>query len=96
VPSCRNFGCQDNSAFESRLTQDVKLGGSNPGEWEMTYPCYYQYKDTQGYWRWTYYASNGKAISVASEGYYNKSDCTNAINIMKASTYSTVYEAKAA
>ena len=33
----------------------------------VSYPCYWLYKDTAGYWRWTYYASNGKAISVSSE-----------------------------
>ena len=32
----------------------------------LTYPCYYQYKDAANFWRWTYYASNGKAISVSS------------------------------
>jgi len=62
----------------------------------MTYPSYYLYKDTAGYWRWTYYASNGKAISVSSESYVAKVDCQRGIDIMKASYNSTVYEQKAA
>jgi len=62
----------------------------------LSYPCFYQYKDTAGYWRWTYYASNGKAISVSSESYVAKADCQRSIDIMKASHSSTVYEPKAA
>lgn len=62
----------------------------------LTYPCYYQYKDTAGYWRWTYYASNGKIISTSSESYVAKADCQRGIDIMKASYSSTVYEPKAA
>lgn len=62
----------------------------------LTYPCYYLYKDAAGYWRWTYYASNGKVIGVSSESYINKADCQRGIDIMKASYSSAVYEQKAA
>ncbi|AYV46680.1 hypothetical protein CFHF_22080 [Caulobacter flavus] len=63
----------------------------------VTYPCYWQYKDAQGQWRWTYYASNGRAISVASESYINRADCTRSIEIMQASQWSPVFfDSKAA
>lgn len=62
----------------------------------LTYPCFYMYKDTAGYWRWTYYSSNAKAISVSSESYVQKADCQRGVDIMKASYGSTVYEQKAA
>lgn len=54
---------------------------------------YYQlYKDRQGYWRWTYYATNGRKIADSAEGYANKSDCLHGIALMKASASSPVYE----
>ena len=62
----------------------------------LSYPCYYMYKDNASYWRWTYYASNGKAISVSSESYVAKADCQRSIEIMQASYNSTIYEQKAA
>lgn len=62
----------------------------------LTYPCYWMYKDVQGLWRWVYYGGNGEEIGVSSESYYNKADCRHGIDIMKASTHSTVYEPKSA
>lgn len=53
---------------------------------------YTMYKDASSQWRWRYTASNGLIIAVSSESYYNKSDCLNSINIMKASSNSPVYE----
>jgi uncharacterized protein YegP (UPF0339 family) len=54
---------------------------------------YYKlYKDTAGYWRWRYVSSNGRTIADSAEGYYNKSDAINGINIMKASYNSPVYD----
>jgi uncharacterized protein YegP (UPF0339 family) len=43
------------------------------------------YKDAAGQYRWRYRAGNGKMIADSGEGYYNKADCINGINIMKAS-----------
>lgn len=54
---------------------------------------YYLYKDTAGYWRWRYVSSNGRTIADSAEGYYNKSDAINGINIMKASYNSPTREA---
>jgi uncharacterized protein YegP (UPF0339 family) len=57
----------------------------------ITYPCYHQYKDNRGQWRWTYYASNGEPISVSSESYVNRSDCTHSVNLMKRSGNDPVF-----
>jgi uncharacterized protein YegP (UPF0339 family) len=53
---------------------------------------YYLYKDTAGYWRWRYVASNGRTIADSGEGYYNRADALNGINIMKGSSASPVRE----
>jgi uncharacterized protein YegP (UPF0339 family) len=58
----------------------------------LTYPCYWEYKDTRGEWRWTYYAKNAEAIAVSSEGYVRYEDCHHAVYIMKASANSEVYK----
>lgn len=42
-----------------------------------------KYKDNRGEWRWTFFASNGEEIAVASEGYVRETDCDNAIQIVK-------------
>ncbi len=62
----------------------------------ITYPCYYQYKDAKNEWRWTYYARNGRVISVSSESYQNRSDCAHAIGLMKGSASDAVYYEAAA
>ncbi|MNF09118.1 hypothetical protein D3C80_2096990 [compost metagenome] len=51
----------------------------------VTYPCYWQYKDTTNQWRWTYFAKNKEKIAVSSESYHNRADCTHAVNLMKGS-----------
>lgn len=50
------------------------------------------YKDTAGYWRWTLYAANNLKIANSGEGYWNKADCTHAINLVKGSGSAPVYE----
>lgn len=60
----------------------------------LTYPCYWMYRDAKNEWRWTYYAANGEEISVSSESYKNKSDCRNGVDLMRASSNSTVYAPK--
>jgi len=57
-----------------------------------TYPSYLLYKDTAGYYRWSYAASNGLIIAVSSESYVAKSDCQRGIDIMKASFASPVFD----
>ena len=46
---------------------------------------YYVYKDTANQWRWTLYAANGRKIANAGEGYFNKQDCIDAINLVAGS-----------
>lgn len=58
---------------------------------EVTYPCYWQKKDTNGQWYWIYYASNAKAISRSSESYVNRADCAHSIEIMKNSSGAKVF-----
>jgi uncharacterized protein YegP (UPF0339 family) len=55
------------------------------------YPSYWLYKDTQGQFRWTYEASNGKTIAVSSEAYVRKADCMRSIEIMKGSSNAPVW-----
>ncbi len=51
------------------------------------------YRDTANYWRWTLYAANNKKIADSGEGYFNKADAQNGINLVKGTTASTpVYE----
>lgn len=57
----------------------------------VTYPCYWQKKDSSGGWYWIYYASNGKAIARSSESYVARADCTHSINIMKATSSADVF-----
>lgn len=53
---------------------------------------YKLYKDRNFQWRWRYVSSNGRTIADSGESYYNKSDAQAAINIMKQSYNSPVYE----
>ncbi|MBY0559710.1 DUF1508 domain-containing protein [Hyphomicrobium sp.] len=55
--------------------------------------AYYVYKDTGGYWRWRLVANNNKIIANSGEGYWNKSDCIHAIDLVKGSYSAPVYEA---
>lgn len=57
----------------------------------VTYPCYWQKKDSQGQWYWIYYAANRKAIARSSESYHNRSDCVHSINLVKASKDDPVF-----
>ena len=51
------------------------------------------YRDAASYWRWTLYAANNKKIADSGEGYFNKADAQNGINLVKSTTASTpVYE----
>jgi uncharacterized protein len=58
---------------------------------DVTYPCYWEKKDSRGEWRWTYYAKNGEAIAVSSEGYKNRSDCEHGISLMKGSSGAPIF-----
>lgn len=47
------------------------------------------YRDTAGDWRWTLCSSNGKKIADSGEGYANKSDAENGIELVKSTNAST-------
>lgn len=53
---------------------------------------YVLYRDNQGLWRWTFHAANNRAIAVSSESYFNKTDCTAAINLIAASGGCAIHE----
>jgi uncharacterized protein YegP (UPF0339 family) len=53
---------------------------------------YVMYKDTAGYWRWRLFAANNKIIADSGEGYFNKTDCRSAIDLMKSSSGAPVRE----
>ena len=49
------------------------------------------YTDKAGEWRWRLQAANNEIIA-AGEGYKNKSDCLNAIDLVKDSANAPVQE----
>jgi uncharacterized protein YegP (UPF0339 family) len=52
---------------------------------------YYEiYKDATSQWRWRLYAANYKIIANSAEGYYNRQDCLNAIQLVKNSANAAV------
>lgn len=57
----------------------------------VTYPCYWEKKDSNGQWYWIYYASNAKAIARSSESYVHKSDCDHSITLVKNSSTDPVF-----
>ncbi len=57
---------------------------------------FYLYKDAASYWRWTLYASNGRKVADSGEGYVNKIDAENGINLVKSSYNAPVRQASAA
>jgi len=49
------------------------------------------YKDTASQYRWRFIANNGRIVADSAEGYYNKADAQNGINIVKTEApYATV------
>jgi uncharacterized protein YegP (UPF0339 family) len=53
---------------------------------------YIIYKDRSLEWRWTLLAANNRRIADSGEGYHNKQDCLNAINLVKGSSQVPVQE----
>lgn len=53
---------------------------------------YVMYKDNAGQWRWTLWTVNNKRIADSGEGYINKQDCLNGINLVKGSSNAPVQE----
>jgi uncharacterized protein YegP (UPF0339 family) len=53
---------------------------------------YHVYKDNLSQWRWRLKAANNKIIANSGEGYYNKQDCLDAIDLVKKSGSAPVKE----
>lgn len=53
---------------------------------------YYIYKDANGHFRWYLQTTNNRKIANSGEGYWNKADCLAAINLVKGSSSSPVYD----
>lgn len=51
---------------------------------------YKVYRDKKGEWRWNLKAENGKIIADSAESYINRSDCLNAIALVKSSATAPV------
>jgi uncharacterized protein YegP (UPF0339 family) len=47
------------------------------------------YRDVASQWRWTLYASNHRKIADSAEGYFNKADALNGINLTKSTNSAT-------
>ena len=54
--------------------------------------AFHYYKDSLGEWRWRLLAANNKSIAVSGEGYKNKQDCLDAIELVRKSYTATVSE----
>jgi uncharacterized protein YegP (UPF0339 family) len=57
---------------------------------DLSHPYFYLYKDTASEWRWHLTARNHKVIADSAEGYRNKQDALNAIELVKGAT--SVYD----
>jgi len=53
---------------------------------------YFTLYTSDGQYRWTLFAANHRKIANSGESYWNKSDCLAAINLVKGSAASPVYE----
>jgi uncharacterized protein YegP (UPF0339 family) len=51
------------------------------------------YKDQANQWRWTLYAANHRKVANSGEGYWNKSEAEDGINLVKGTNaYTPVHE----
>jgi uncharacterized protein YegP (UPF0339 family) len=58
---------------------------------DVTYPCYWEKKDSQGQWYWIYYAKNGEEIARSSESYVDRNDCTHGIRLVQNAKDTTIF-----
>lgn len=50
------------------------------------------YLDSTSQWRWYLLAANNRKIANSGEGYHNKNDCLSAINLVKGTANTPIYE----
>ena len=55
--------------------------------------AYYVYRDANNQWRWRLVAANNRIIANSGEGYFNKADCLHAIDLVKGTLLTPVYDA---
>lgn len=55
--------------------------------------AFYVYQDVQRHWRWYLNTANHRKIANSGEGYWNKTDCLAAINLVKGTSLTPVYDA---
>ncbi len=53
---------------------------------------YWIYKDSLGKWRWYLMGANNRKIADSVASYFNKSDATADINLVRGSTSAPIYE----
>jgi uncharacterized protein YegP (UPF0339 family) len=53
---------------------------------------YHVYKDSDGEWRWRLLAANNRNIANSGQGYRNKQDCLDAVELVKGSRGAPVIE----
>jgi len=53
---------------------------------------YQVYRDAHGQWRWRLIAGNHRIIANSGEGYFNKSDCLHAIDLVAGSSGTPIKE----
>lgn len=53
---------------------------------------YYIRRDATGQWRWRLRASNNRIIAESGEGYFNRSDCEAAIELVKGAAHAPLRE----
>ena len=69
----------------------VKFGPPKKYGERKVHMYYVIYRDVNGHWRWRLNAANHEAIA-SGEGYVNKSDCQNAVRLVKTSSLAPVHE----
>lgn len=59
---------------------------------ERNHMRYKVYKDNKGEWRWRLLATNNRVLADSGEGYKNKQDCLQGIELVKRSFATPVEE----
>lgn len=58
----------------------------------MRYEIYRSLALFGGKWRWRLVAANGRKIAVSGEGYHNKQDCRDALDLVRGSAQVQIVE----
>ncbi len=92
----RDLRRADGSGFMAAGREGRSSGGQVPGDTEMSALQALRglrfdiYTDSQGQYRWRLFAANNRKIADSGEGYFNRSDCLSAINLVKTSASAPV------